>query len=239
MTNYTIIGVRFIRSILWFAICGTFLYIDYNIPSFICGIIIALIFGTINEYLHKIENRARLYVQYNPIHHILYLLLSWQYLRLNTNGITYDNSPIIDTHPLRRLFFSIHIVIDAFMLVVIKSPSLGGILSIVYFIIIYSAANVVLQFVEDYCRFLKLILNNEQLNNLKEYVMNNDYSLTPQHTIKIKPDDVCCVCLENYITADILRVFGCMHHLHKQCGDPWISIHDSCPICRQPVLQTT
>lgn len=42
--------------------------------------------------------------------------------------------------------------------------------------------------------------------------------------------DICAICLEYEGTEKI----KCGHEFHDQCIEKWLSIKNSCPICRQP-----
>lgn len=52
----------------------------------------------------------------------------------------------------------------------------------------------------------------------------------PQKHIEDKLD--CTVCQE-YFTSDVkVKQLPCNHFFHKDCITPWLSLHNSCPICR-------
>jgi len=47
----------------------------------------------------------------------------------------------------------------------------------------------------------------------------------------------CPICLENFEEDIRIKLLPCDHGFHKECIEPWIADHkDSCPICRQTVL---
>lgn len=43
--------------------------------------------------------------------------------------------------------------------------------------------------------------------------------------------ETCAVCLEDLSFP--LIAFSCDHHFHQKCGEDWIKVNNSCPICRQ------
>ncbi|XP_078232875.1 RING finger protein 148 [Pogona vitticeps] len=46
----------------------------------------------------------------------------------------------------------------------------------------------------------------------------------------------CVVCLEMYKPKDIARVLHCRHLFHQTCVDPWLSKHQTCPVCKWNIL---
>lgn len=42
----------------------------------------------------------------------------------------------------------------------------------------------------------------------------------------------CSICLANYELNDVLKSLPCMHRFHSACIDPWLSLNNSCPVCR-------
>ncbi|KFR10780.1 E3 ubiquitin-protein ligase RNF128, partial [Opisthocomus hoazin] len=47
------------------------------------------------------------------------------------------------------------------------------------------------------------------------------------------PDGDCCaVCLELYKPNEVVRILSCDHLFHKNCIDPWLLEHRTCPMCK-------
>nr|XP_032823870.1 AT-rich interactive domain-containing protein 1A-like isoform X1 [Petromyzon marinus] len=44
-------------------------------------------------------------------------------------------------------------------------------------------------------------------------------------------DPVCAVCLEEFQHGQELRVVPCSHEFHRECVDPWLVQHHTCPLC--------
>ncbi|XP_070472553.1 E3 ubiquitin-protein ligase RNF133 [Equus przewalskii] len=49
--------------------------------------------------------------------------------------------------------------------------------------------------------------------------------------------DSCVVCFELYKPNDTVRVLTCKHFFHKNCIDPWILAHGTCPMCKCDILK--
>jgi len=42
----------------------------------------------------------------------------------------------------------------------------------------------------------------------------------------------CAVCRDEYVLEEEVKRLPCKHVFHPKCVDPWLELHDSCPICR-------
>ncbi|XP_073999375.1 E3 ubiquitin-protein ligase goliath-like isoform X2 [Rhodnius prolixus] len=49
--------------------------------------------------------------------------------------------------------------------------------------------------------------------------------------------DCCPVCIEHYKVNDTIRDLPCSHVFHKNCIDPWLLEHRTCPLCKKDVLR--
>ncbi|ELW65547.1 E3 ubiquitin-protein ligase RNF133 [Tupaia chinensis] len=55
---------------------------------------------------------------------------------------------------------------------------------------------------------------------------------------EINPNgDSCVVCFELYKPNDTVRILTCKHFFHKNCIDPWILAHGTCPMCKCDILK--
>ncbi|KAK6493171.1 RING finger protein 150a [Huso huso] len=49
--------------------------------------------------------------------------------------------------------------------------------------------------------------------------------------------DNCAVCIEGYKPNDVVRILPCRHLFHKNCVDPWLQDHRTCPMCKMNILK--
>ncbi|XP_074569873.1 putative E3 ubiquitin-protein ligase RHY1A [Curcuma longa] len=46
----------------------------------------------------------------------------------------------------------------------------------------------------------------------------------------------CVVCLEEFVTGDILVHLPCAHRFHWNCAQPWLETRPRCPCCRMTIF---
>ena len=42
----------------------------------------------------------------------------------------------------------------------------------------------------------------------------------------------CSICFENYETDKKIQILQCKHHFCAECIQPWLNLHNTCPLCR-------
>ncbi|XP_073697441.1 E3 ubiquitin-protein ligase RNF43 [Garra rufa] len=47
---------------------------------------------------------------------------------------------------------------------------------------------------------------------------------------------VCAICLEEFMEGQELRIISCAHEFHKECVDPWLLQHRTCPLCMHNIM---
>ncbi|NXC31416.1 RNF43 ligase, partial [Campylorhamphus procurvoides] len=47
---------------------------------------------------------------------------------------------------------------------------------------------------------------------------------------------VCAICLEEFSEGQELRIISCTHEFHRECVDPWLQQHHTCPLCMFNIL---
>lgn len=55
---------------------------------------------------------------------------------------------------------------------------------------------------------------------------------------KSEADTACHICLDNFVSGDLLKSPPCFHNFHARCLDKWLAhghVNSSCPVCRHPV----
>lgn len=49
-------------------------------------------------------------------------------------------------------------------------------------------------------------------------------------------NDACSVCLESFVSEDLVKVLECKHVFHQKCIDPWLKKTLKCPLCRHLLI---
>ncbi|XP_019362292.1 PREDICTED: E3 ubiquitin-protein ligase RNF43 [Gavialis gangeticus] len=50
---------------------------------------------------------------------------------------------------------------------------------------------------------------------------------------------MCAICLEEFSEGQELRIISCSHEFHRECVDPWLQQHHTCPLCMFNILDRT
>jgi len=45
----------------------------------------------------------------------------------------------------------------------------------------------------------------------------------------------CNICLSEYEGGNEIKLLLCMHKFHKDCIDPWLDEHNTCPVCKYKI----
>ena len=74
--------------------------------------------------------------------------------------------------------------------------------------------------------------SQEELDRLCMYTYNSSERIFETTT--------CCICLENYVDGENLRILPCdeKHNFHQTCVDSWLKKNKTCPLCRKDISST-
>ncbi|KAL7736997.1 hypothetical protein ACLKA6_008853 [Drosophila palustris] len=90
-------------------------------------------------------------------------------------------------------------------------------------------------------RFRYMQAKDQQSRNLcsvtKKAIMKIPTKTGKMTDEKDLDSDCCAICIESYKPADIIRILPCKHEFHKNCIDPWLIEHRTCPMCKLDVLK--
>jgi len=45
----------------------------------------------------------------------------------------------------------------------------------------------------------------------------------------------CSICLNDYEEGNEIKLLPCFHRFHKDCIDPWLDAHNTCPVCKYKI----
>lgn len=51
----------------------------------------------------------------------------------------------------------------------------------------------------------------------------------------VATDDACAVCMEDFLPDEGGKQIPCGHVYHQSCISSWLSVGDSCPLCRRHI----
>lgn len=78
---------------------------------------------------------------------------------------------------------------------------------------------------------------NGQLVDINKAIHHLELRLLKENDKEVgSSGENCAVCLEIYKPKDIARVLHCRHLFHQTCVDPWLSKHQTCPVCKWNIL---
>ncbi|XP_051877493.1 E3 ubiquitin-protein ligase RNF128 isoform X2 [Pristis pectinata] len=79
---------------------------------------------------------------------------------------------------------------------------------------------------------------NQLKTEAKKAINQLDLRTLKQGDPETGPDaDTCAVCIEAYKPNDVVRILTCNHLFHKNCIDPWLLEHRTCPMCKCDILK--
>lgn len=73
----------------------------------------------------------------------------------------------------------------------------------------------------------------ERLERIALDVQERYGDTTTVRVLENPEDKECCFCLSTeYVKGDTVRELPCKHLFHRNCIDPWLFEHSSCPYCK-------
>ncbi|KAF3619604.1 hypothetical protein FXO38_32826 [Capsicum annuum] len=74
----------------------------------------------------------------------------------------------------------------------------------------------------------------------REPITSMDVSFTQivreMSTVEVVGSTVCTVCMEGFESTVGAKQVACGHEFHSHCLTNWLSLHNSCPLCRFQVI---
>ncbi|CAG5054295.1 unnamed protein product [Parnassius apollo] len=94
-----------------------------------------------------------------------------------------------------------------------------------------------------YIQRFRYIHAKDRLSKRLCYAAKKALSKIPTKSLKtddreVQGDGECCaICIEPYKVSETLRSLPCRHDFHKNCIDPWLLEHRTCPMCKMDILK--
>ncbi|KAE9610246.1 hypothetical protein Lal_00006612 [Lupinus albus] len=99
------------------------------------------------------------------------------------------------------------------------------------------------------CSYLVIGIDSSRTSNLSPRIVNmgikkkvlKTFSIVTYSTEMNLPcmDTECVICLSEFTKDEKVRILPkCNHGFHVPCIDKWLSLHSSCPKCRQCLIET-
>jgi len=206
-----------------------FIYLFFNSLLYLLNIIL-------NLYLliYFIDLNLVVFIIYFTIN---FLILICNFLLTTLTLIEYID---IKNHKKKYLFFRIYIGISSMLNFLLCNMNyLSFSIQVKNLLIITAISNLLILFIP--LIFLILITLYFVLiylfssNNLTEEIVNDDIKLIEIKDLENESNLTCTICLEK-INEIKIRKLDCNHNFHIKCLDEWLKINNSCPICRDSIL---
>lgn len=79
--------------------------------------------------------------------------------------------------------------------------------------------------------------HSRHLCNVAKRIIGKIPTKSGKNEDKDGENDCCPICIEPYKATDCIRILPCKHEFHKNCIDPWLLEHRTCPMCKLDVLK--
>lgn len=87
------------------------------------------------------------------------------------------------------------------------------------------------------------LVSREQASmlHLTVTLMSDEERMVDDSTVRFYndgPEDICCICLDQMRSGEVLRRLPCLHEMHAGCAMCVLPHMASCPLCRAPLVCT-
>jgi len=108
---------------------------------------------------------------------------------------------------------------------------------VTYIIIFHTVAWIVVVAVRFVCQVTVRPGFQIQVREIPEVIFSHEFVVDKNLSTKRMTNVSCPICLEDFDEETKVKLLPCAHGFHSGCIEPWFAGQkDSCPICRQTVL---
>ena len=86
-----------------------------------------------------------------------------------------------------------------------------------------------------FCSFILTYFCSSNNPNLNQNLIENNLPIFIITKSTKNINEICSICLDEFVINDEINKLECLHKFHKECLDEWF-INNNCPLCRKIII---